>query len=116
MAIEQLSFAREPLGQKPSVMAVSALPTLQELLSADPDQFVAKHTDIAVVNLACARELPNADESEFPKYLALLDTIATAVRRQTERSWRLFKLKPGQFHNSENVFRLYTIEHVFRVQ
>lgn len=92
------------------------IPTLNALLTGDPDQFVAKYTDIAAVNLACARGLPNCDESEFPKYLALLDTIAEAVRRQTDKNFRLFKLKPKQFSNSENVFRLYTMEHVFRVQ
>jgi len=92
----------------------SPIPSLHELLHLDPDQFVAKYTDIAAVNLACARGLPNTDESEFPEYLTLLDTIADAVRRETERSWRVFKLKPAQFNNSENVFRLYTMEHVFR--
>ena len=38
------------------------------------------------------------------------------MRRETDRSWRLFKLKPAQFNNSEAVFRLYTMEHVFRVR
>jgi hypothetical protein len=94
----------------------SPIPSLHELLHLDPDQFVAKYTDIAAVNLACARGLPSADESEFPQYLTLLDTIADAVRRETDRSWRLFKLKPAQFSNSEAVFRLYTMEHVFRVR
>jgi hypothetical protein len=94
----------------------SPIPSLDELLHPDPDRFVAKYTDIAAVNLACARGLPGADESEFPEYLTLLDTIADAVRRETERSWRLLKLKPAQFNNSEAVFRLYTMEHVFRVR
>jgi hypothetical protein len=98
------------------VRAQSGPPPLHELLHLDPDQFVAKYTDIAAVNLACARGLPNADETEFPQYLTLLDTIADAVRRETDRSWRLFKLKPAQFSNSEAVFRLYTMEHVFRVR
>ena len=92
------------------------VPSIHELLAADPDAFVAHYIDIAAVNLACARGLPNCDESAFPHYLALLDTIAEAVRRHTDKSWRLFKIKPGQFHNSEAVFRLYTMEHVFRVQ
>jgi hypothetical protein len=94
----------------------SSVPSLAELHTADPDQFVAKYTDIGAVNLACARGLGNCDEDEFPAYLALLDTIAEAVRRQTEKNFRLFKLKPKQFNNSENVFRLLTMEHVFRVQ
>ena len=92
------------------------IPSLHELLQGDPDQFVAKYTDIAAVNLACARGLPNAAESEFPEYLKLIDTIADAVRQETQRCWRVFKLKPAQFHNSENVFRIYTMEHVFRAR
>jgi hypothetical protein len=94
----------------------SPIPSLDEVLHPDPDRFVAKCTDIAAVNLACARGLSSADESEFSEYLTLLDTIADAVRRETERSRRLLKLKPAQFHNSEAVFRLYTMEHVFRVR
>ncbi len=92
----------------------SSVPTLDELLHLDPDTFVSKDTDIAAVNLACARGLPPTEESEFPDYMALLDTIAEAVERETERSQRLFRLKPAHFHNSEAVFRMYTMEHVFR--
>lgn len=94
----------------------SAVPSLEELLTADPDQFVAKYTDIAAVNLGCARGLSNCDESAFPDYLALLDIIAEAVKKQTEKQFRLFKLKPQEFLNSENVFRVYTMEYVFRAQ
>lgn len=93
-----------------------AIPSLHDLHHLEPDQFVARYTDIAAVNLACARGLPRADGDQFPGYVAQLDTIAEAVQRYTERSWRLFKIKPAQFHNSENVFRVYTMEHVFRVQ
>lgn len=92
------------------------VPSLQELLVADPDQFVARYTDVAAYNLTCARELPHADETNFLKYMELLDTIAESVRQETERNWRLFKLKPAQFHHSEAVYRLYTMEHVFRVR
>jgi hypothetical protein len=92
------------------------VPTLDDLLAADPDAFVAAHADIAVVNLACARGLPNCNEDAFPEYLALLDTIAEAVTKQIERSWRLFKLKPQEFNHSENVFRVYAMEYVFRAQ
>jgi len=41
--------------------------------------------------------------------------MAEAVTKHTERSWRLFKIKPSQFQNSENVFRVLTMEHVLRV-
>ncbi|HEV2293551.1 MAG TPA: transglutaminase family protein [Tepidisphaeraceae bacterium] len=92
------------------------VPTLTEVLTADPDQFATKYTDIATLNLVCALGLPKAGCIDFPKYLALLDAMAAAVRSQTERSWRLFKIKPAEFHHSENVFRVFTMEHVLRVQ
>jgi len=88
--------------------------SLSELLALSPAELAA--VDIGRANLLCAEGLPGADKDEFPGYVAQLDTIAQAVHRYTESSWRLFKLKPGQFHNSENVFRVYTMEHVFRVQ
>ena len=108
--------AGQPLDATPAPVGGATVPALNDLLHADPDDFVARHPDIAAVNLACARGLPNCDEREFPDHLALLDTIAEAVRQQTDRSFRLFKLKPKQFNGSEAVFRLYTMEHVFRVQ
>jgi hypothetical protein len=94
------------------------IPSLHDILNPNinADDFVAKYSDIAAINLACARGLPSADENEFIDYLELLDAIADAVRQETDRSWRLFKLKPSQFNNSEAVFRLYTMEHVFRVR
>ena len=98
----------------PKTRTEGGVPSLEAVLQSEPDQFIAEFTDIAALNLACARGLPNCCESEFPTYLALLDVIAEAVRNQTERSWRLFKLKPQTFNNSENVFRVYTMEHVFR--
>jgi hypothetical protein len=62
----------------------SAIPSLDDFLNLEPDRFVEQYTDIGAVNLACARGLPNADETEFPQYMALLDTIAETVRRETE--------------------------------
>jgi hypothetical protein len=41
--------------------------------------------------------------------------MAEAVTKHTDRSWRLFKIKPAQFQNSANVFRVLTMEHVLRV-
>jgi hypothetical protein len=96
--------------------AKDSIPSLNEILTADPDRFVAKYTDIAAVNLACAVGLAKTDDHNFAGYLALLDKMAEAVRVKTEKSWRLFKLKPTEFHNSENVFRVFTMEHVLRMQ
>ena len=98
------------------VASTSEVPTLSELLTAVPDTFLAKYTDVAAINLGCARGLPSVIEADFPAYMALLDRMAEAVRVRTEKSWRLFKLKPAEFHRSENVFRVLTMEHVLRMQ
>lgn len=90
------------------------IPNVQQLLTCDPDSFVDEFNDIGIVNLACAQGLPYADGCNFSKYVDILDVIAETVRRETERSWRIFNLKPAQFLHSEIVFRLYTMEHVFR--
>ena len=92
------------------------IPTLGDLLTADPDRFVTRYTDIAAVNLACATGLEGSEEIDVPEYLRLLDEMAAAVRKRVEVSGRLFKLKPAEFHHSENVFRVLTMQHVLRVQ
>jgi hypothetical protein len=88
--------------------------SLDELLSIPVEDI--GQVDIGRANLLCAEGLPKADSNEFPGYFAQLEKIADAVEQYTERSWRLFKLKPAQFNDSENVFRIYSMEHVFRVQ
>jgi hypothetical protein len=42
--------------------------------------------------------------------------MAEAVRVKTEKSWRVFRLKPSEFQDSENVFRVFMMEHVLRMQ
>ncbi len=92
----------------------SLVPSIEEVLTSDPDQFVSQYPDIAAVNLACARGLPACNESEFPQYMSLIDEMAEAVRKMTEKRWRIFKAKSQEFNNSENVYRLYTLENVLR--
>jgi len=65
--------------------------------------------------MACAEGLSSTRPIDAPKYLALLDEMAAAVRVRVEKSARLFRLKPAEFKNSEAVFRVMTMEHVLRV-
>ncbi|MCG8651131.1 MAG: hypothetical protein MI861_14935, partial [Pirellulales bacterium] len=99
-----------------SALSDTAVPAIGDILCAEPTSFVAEHRDIAAINLACARGLDNVVEDDFTNYLFLLDTIAEAVEKETERCFRLFKIKPAQFNHSEAVYRIYTMEHVFRVK
>ena len=86
------------------VVLMQVLPSKQlapnsfdELLSISVDDIA--EVDIGRANLLCAEGLPNANTKEFPGHITQLDTIAKAVEQYTERSWRLFKLKPAQFHH-----------------
>jgi hypothetical protein len=89
---------------------------ISEILSADPDSFVSRYTDIAAINLVCAAGLPGSADIDFPEYLGFLDAMAQAARVRTEKNRRLFNLKPAEFNHSENVFKVLTMEHVLRMQ
>ncbi|MBC7783106.1 MAG: hypothetical protein H7144_04635 [Burkholderiales bacterium] len=78
-----------------TLLSQSLVPSIQELLTTDPDEFVARFPDIAAVNLACARGLPNCDESEFLKHMSLLDEMARAVAVETERFRPNFRPNPS---------------------
>lgn len=113
-----MSAAADPVGSRlddPCRTAAASVPTLSEVLSDDADEFVGRYRDIGAVNLGCARGLPKCEKDQFPGHLEFLDRVADGVRAYTGRSWRLFRLKPTQFQHSENVFRVYAMEHVFRV-
>lgn len=103
-------LASEALG-----VALPSIPTLGEVLTSAPDWFVAQYTDIAAVNLACATGLAGSEGLDIPACLRLLDEMAAAVRTRIEASRRIFRLKPAEFHHSENVFRVLTMQHALRV-
>lgn len=62
--------------------------------------------DIAVVNLACAAELPGWSAIDVGRCLSRLDEWAEAVRSQTARSMREFRKRPEQYENSSEYFRI----------
>lgn len=82
------------------------IPSLEEILSTDPEEFVTKYTDIAAINLACAVGLPNAEGLDIAKCLRMLDAMATWVRERTKRSWWRFEQTPEVYYCSANVFRV----------
>jgi hypothetical protein len=80
---ECLANVIAPQGAARSVL----VPTLNEILTADPDQFVTKYTDIAAINLACATGLPGSVEIDIPKCLAIIDRMAEAKISACSRPW-----------------------------
>ncbi len=88
--------------------------SLSDLLGLDREQ--VDRCDIARTNLLIAEGLPGAEDIDLPRYLRLLDEMATACHARIERSRRLFKIKPAEFHHSENIFRVLTMQHVLRTQ
>ncbi len=91
MATQQFS-PNETIGHTLGATAKQAIPTLSEILAADPEPFVQKYTDIAAVNLACAVGLPKAEDIDIPKCLAALEAMALWTRQKTGRqemlTWR----------------------------
>jgi hypothetical protein len=117
MASEQKPKSREippPMGFRPGDSI--AIPTHQDILYSDPEEFDSKFTDIGANNLACAAGLPGAEKIDIPKYLALLDKMAASVKQWTEKNWRLFEINPKEFKSSKNVFRAIMLTHVLRRQ
>jgi Transglutaminase-like superfamily len=96
---------------QPMAGGAAAIPTVAEMLDADPDGFVQKYTDIAAINLACAVGLPKADGLDIPACLRALDAMAHWVKRKTGSSWHLFNRVPAEFQRSKNAFRVYIMLH-----
>lgn len=84
----------------------AALPTLQDIITVDPDEFVAKYTDIAAINMACAVGLPRSEDIDIPKYLGRLDAMAVWLRQKTARSWHVYENDPAKWNHSKNQFRV----------
>jgi hypothetical protein len=61
--------------------------------------------DIAAVNLACAANLPGAEQIDEDRCLFTLDYWARLVKQHTERHWSQFRRKRYDYQNSEAYFR-----------
>ncbi len=107
MDARQASLAKVSSNGAPA--KTQLIPTLAEILSADPDEFVAKFTDIAAINLACAEGLPGAEAIDPPRLLAALGAMALWCRQKTAHSWHFYDHNPDEFHGSKNVFRIMTM-------
>jgi hypothetical protein len=70
--------------------------------------------DIAVLNLACAGGLPGTDGLDHARSLAVLDSWAGHVARETERSRHHFHCNPRDFHDSWAYFRILVLATVLQ--
>jgi hypothetical protein len=83
MAIQEPLSRRAEPDEHRRIAQDRPIPTIMEILSTEPDAFVAKYSDIAAINMACAAGLPNTDDLDIPKYLAALDAMALWVGQKT---------------------------------
>jgi len=89
-------------GEVYSLTKVAGLP------SAELDR-----TDVALLNLLCAQQLPSAGELNVSNSLATLDQWAKRVQTETERHLYRFRANPVEFENSEGYYRMLMMAVVF---
>ncbi|HUT89162.1 MAG TPA: hypothetical protein VMY37_06685 [Thermoguttaceae bacterium] len=75
---------------------------LAQLLD-QPDSVLDK-TDVALLNLICAVDLPGAEDLDIPGLLGTLDEWADLIRLETDRNYYEFVDAPGMFNNSQAYF------------
>ena len=81
--------------QKPSPPAGFDPKTLDELLSATPEQLAT--CDIAQVNLLCATGMPDTTGMSVEDCIATLDEWTGIVARETSRLMYRFHRDPGEY-------------------
>jgi hypothetical protein len=79
-------------------------PTWQDLVRLSDEQLGA--IDIALVNLACAIDLPGPIEPDVDLCLLRLDEWAQLAKEETERGLERFRQKPEAYQHSEAYFRV----------
>jgi hypothetical protein len=78
--------------------------TLGQIIDT-PDKEIGKY-DIAVMNLACAKGLPGAEDLNIEQCLAVLDDWAGQIKSATAERRFIYDRNPGQWGNSENWWRM----------
>jgi hypothetical protein len=72
-----------------------------------------EHTDIALLNLSCAQQLPGAGDINISNQLATLDQWAKRVQIETDRHLYRYRANPQEYHSSEAYFRMLMMAVVF---
>ena len=86
----------------------TSLPNLLTLPTAE-----LEGTDIAIMNLLCAQQLPRASDIKISNQLATLDQWAKRVQSETERHLYRFRSNPAEYYSSEAYFRMLMMAVVF---
>ncbi len=115
-ASPSLSADRSSLASRSSAADTHQIPTLEEVLTADADRFVARYTDVAAINLACAVGLPKAEDLDIPKCLRSLSAMAQWIEKRTAGSWHIYDQDPKLFEHSKNLFRVIIMLRFLHVQ
>ena len=97
-SVAYAAFLSRPKSNAPSV-AGKILPakspsTLTELLALKNQEL--EGTDIAVMNLLCAEDLPGAEHLSVADSLAVLDQWTQHAKREIERNRHRFRADPGR--------------------
>ncbi len=73
--------------------------TLPELIALKPGEL--NGTDIALMNLLCAKGLPGAESLNIDESVATLDQWAQHAKHEIDRNYHRFRADPGYFYHSE---------------
>jgi len=109
-AARQSVITRNAKWQTPTnaSVLVNSLTNLLKLPAAELEL-----TDVALINLLSAQELPGAGELNISNSLVTLDQWAKRVQTETERHLYRFRANPAEFENSEGYFRMLMMSVVF---
>ena len=77
---------------------------MQELAALGPAELDG--TDIALMNLVCAQDLPGAENLDVQECLATLDQWAEHVKSETARNNHHFREDPAFYYNSESFYKM----------
>lgn len=78
--------------------------SLRELLSLSAAQLAAD--DIGRANLLCAEGLPDAEDLDVSRYLAVINLWAKRIQALTNKHFAVFRGNPGKYDNSEGFWRM----------
>jgi hypothetical protein len=78
--------------------------TLSELLALKAEEL--EGTDIALMSLLCAQDLPGAENMNVSRCLATLDQWAQHVKRETDRNYYRFRDDSAYYYRSEAFYKM----------
>ena len=104
--------AEAPLGsQRPALTKPGFSLSVNDLLELPGAEL--EHTDVALMNLLCAQQLPGAAELNVSNLLVTLGLWTKQVQRETERHLHRYRANPQEFYSSEAYFRMLMMAVVF---